>query len=525
MKGYLLENLTLSHEMDGPGALRDKLSRLLGYDVGPADFSIWRRSLDTRAKANIHWNYSVLLADGRGVPGAREVELELPEIPLRALGGAPRPVVVGFGPSGIFAAYFLAKAGLCPIVFERGGAVSERAAAVESFWRGGALNPETNVQFGEGGAGTFSDGKLTSRSKDPAARWIREILVEHGANQAIRYESKAHVGTDKLQEIIPRIRASITALGGEVLFNAKVTGLTLRNGTVEGVVLADGSAVGASAVILAVGHSARDTFAMLRDAGVPLEPKPFAVGMRVEHRQEFINEMTYGNRAIMSKLPPAEYVLTHKVGERGVYSFCMCPGGEIVDATSESGGLVVNGMSYSNRAGEFANSALVVSVGVDDFHRNDPLDGVEWQRTIERVSARVAQGRGAPASDLRSFLNGAKPCSLEGYPRSSWKRDLVPADLTQLFPPFIARSIAAALPHFERTVRNFGGSNPLLVAPETRTSSPVRIVRNPELLMSVGCAGLYPAGEGAGYAGGIISAAIDGWRVATRVAERFTAES
>jgi uncharacterized FAD-dependent dehydrogenase len=252
MKGYLLENLTLSYEADGSDALRERLTQLLGYEPGEGDFSIWRRSLDVRAKANIHWNYSVLLSDGRGVPGVREIELELPEVPFRSLAGGARPVVVGFGPAGIFAAYYLAKAGLRPIVFERGGSVANRAAMVESFWRGGTLNPESNVQFGEGGAGTFSDGKLTSRSKDPAARWIREILVEHGASPAIRYEAKAHVGTDKLREIIPRIRASIEAMGGEIFFDTKVAGLTLAQGEVKGVRLADGRAIATSAVVLAI---------------------------------------------------------------------------------------------------------------------------------------------------------------------------------------------------------------------------------------------------------------------------------
>lgn len=516
---YLIENIHVPYGEDGRDALVRAVAQATGSKDAAAGLTVWRRALDVRAKNNLRYTYSVLV-DAPGKAEAKPIVLEPVVVPHLERPPAARPVVIGFGPAGIFAAYCLAQAGARPLVLERGPAVAERVALVNGFWKGGELDPEGNVQFGEGGAGTFSDGKLTARGKDPLARHILELLVEHGARPDILFEAKAHIGTDVLRELVPRLRHTIVELGGEVRFGARVDEILVDDGRVGGVVLAGGERIVSPQVILAIGHSARDTFSMLARKGVQVEPKPFAVGVRIEHPQELINRITYGPRADFSRLPAAEYVLKNQVDGRGCYSFCMCPGGQIVNASSETDGLVVNGMSLAARGSPWANSALVVNVLVEDFHRNDALDGIAFQREIERACLHAGGGRGrAPATDLAAFLRDEKPLRL---PKTSFLPAVTPARLP--LPGFVRKAIAHSAAAFDRTLHGFVAANPVLIAPETRTSSPVRIVRDPATLQSVSVRGLYPSGEGAGYAGGIVSAAVDGWRAANALVDELAAQ-
>lgn len=517
---YIIENVTIPFAVDSPEALAKALSKRLGYTVNSKDLIIWRRSLDVRSRANIHFIYSLIVTSpGRESP--KPIDLSPMKIP--ELNGPPskRPVVIGLGPAGLFAGYYLAKAGLQPRIFERGGQVDSRTEAVARFWRTGELDPENNVQFGEGGAGTFSDGKLTARGKDPASRAVRDILVKHGAPPQIRYEAKAHIGTDQLKHVVKAMRESIIAAGGEIHFHSQVTSIVCRNECAQAIRLANGTKVECQDVVLAIGHSARDTIKALLETGVYMEAKPFAIGLRIEHSQEFIDSTTYGRHAGHPNLPPAEYVLTHQHNGLGCYSFCMCPGGFVVNASSESNGIVVNGMSESKRNSPWANSALVVGVDPSRFSSNHPLAGIEFQREIEKKAFNLTQGQGVPACFLKDFTHG---CPAK-HPSSTSVHRVVPINPDALLPEFVTETIRAAMPNFEKKLAGFVQTNPIIYAPETRTSSPVRIVRDPISLMSSTIEGLYPTGEGAGYAGGIISAAVDGLRVATAIVNKALTQS
>ena len=446
-----------------------------------------------------------------------------------------RPVVVGFGPAGMFAGLLLARAGLRPIILERGGSVEERQAAVNTFWQMRKLNPSCNVQFGEGGAGTFSDGKLNTGTKDERIFFVLQTLCEHGAPEDILFDAKPHVGTDKLPQTVRAIREEIKSLGGEVRFNAQMTDLLVKNNAVCGVVAEKNGVnetIETAHVILAVGHSARDTFKMLFEKScVPMEPKPFSVGARIEHRAETIDRAQYGDFAGDPALGTADYKLNvHLENGRGVYTFCMCPGGQVVCAASEAGGVVVNGMSRFARDGENANSALLVGVGPEDFGSDHPLAGVELQRRMERAAYEAAVAAGgapyaAPAQMVGDFLAG-RAGGPSAAVRPTYARGVAWCDLRDCLPPFAADALARALPLLDAKLHGFADEGAVMTGVETRSSSPVRIVRN-EGLQAVmsgataggrdGGSGLYPCGEGAGYAGGIMSAACDGLRVAQAV--------
>lgn len=428
-----------------------------------------------------------------------------------------RPVIAGFGPAGMFAGLLLARLGYRPLIVERGADVDARVRAVEGFWKGGPLDARTNVQFGEGGAGTFSDGKLTTRIHDPLCQTVMEEFVRHGAPAEICRLAKPHIGTDRLRGIVKAIRRDILAAGGEVRFGTALTGLCLRAGRLTGVTLEDGEAVGTGVLILAVGHSARDTFAMLRRSGVPLVPKPFSAGVRIEHRQEDIDRALYGRLAGDPCLPPGEYQLSLRRGEKAVYTFCMCPGGTVVAAASETGGVVVNGMSEYARDGENANSALVVSVS--GFA--DAMDGVEFQRTLERAAFAAGGGEyAAPVQTVEGFREGTDRFSF-GRVHPTYPLGVTPARLDLLLPEPIPHMMRQGLLAFNRRLPGFAAPDTLLTGVETRTSSPVRIPRDGSRFTAQGMDGLYPAGEGAGYAGGIMSAAVDGLRAAQAVVTRF----
>ncbi|MCM1023199.1 MAG: FAD-binding protein [Prevotella sp.] len=444
----------------------------------------------------------------------------LPEKIRRDNNGEKKKVIIaGFGPAGIFAALTLAEYGFEPIVAERGGDVDEREASVRNFRSGGELDVSSNIQFGEGGAGTFSDGKLTTRINDPLCRYVLKKFAEHGAPEEILCKAKPHIGTDKLRGVIKSMREKIISLGGQVRFHTVLTDISAENGHIGSVTLNGGEKLPCGALILAVGHSARDTFEKLLSKNIFIEPKPFSVGARIEHTREAVNRSLYGKHWDNPNLPAGEYQLSYRSGGRAVYTFCMCPGGTVVPAASERETVVTNGMSEYARDGANSNSALVVSVSPDDFG-NAPLDGVKFVRSIEKKAYSLTLSEGkyfAPASTVGSFLAGKG--SLRGASVTpTYAPGVSECGFDEIFPQYVTDMMRTGLEKFSHKMKCFGESGAVLTAPETRTSSPVRITRG-ESMESVSLKGLYPCGEGAGYAGGIMSAAVDGVRCALKIIE------
>ncbi len=487
-----------------------------------------KKSVDARKKEDVHFVCAAeveidgdegKLLSRRRDPSVQRVRPYRYEPP--SCGKLPqRPVVVGFGPGGMFAALLLAQAGQRPIVLERGQPVEARAASVEGFWKRRVLDPQSNVQFGEGGAGTFSDGKLITGTGDARIRKVLEELVKAGAPEEILYEAKPHVGTDKLPGVVRAIREEVIALGGEVRFSTQAAGFHIREGRLAGLRLRTPSGeefLECSQAILAVGHSARDTFQALYSLGLPMEAKAFSVGARIEHPRALIDRAQYGPFAGHPALGAADYKLScHLANGRGVYTFSMCPGGSVTGAASEEGGVVTNGMSPWARDGENSNAALLVGVGPSDFGGEGPLAGIAFQRKIEQAAFQAAGGDySAPAQRVADLLEGAPSRGL-GPVRPTYQPGVVPGDLSWCLPDFVIQSMRAALPLLGRRLSGFDSGDALLTGPETRSSSPVRILRD-ESLQSPGARGLYPCGEGAGYAGGIVSAAVDGLRCAEAV--------
>ncbi len=526
-------------------ALREAVLARLGIaSAALRRIDVFRRGYDARRKSDIVLVYTLdcevddeaaLLSRHAADPHIRPA----PDTTYRFVAEVPadfaarqrlRPVVVGFGPCGLFAALVLAQMGLRPIVLERGKAVRERTQDTWGLWRRRELNPESNVQFGEGGAGTFSDGKLWSQISDPRhlTRKVLTEFVKAGAPEEILYVSKPHIGTFRLVSMIEKMRAEIESLGGEVRFRAHVTDLHIEGDRVRGLRLEDGSEIHAEHVILALGHSARDTFAMLHARGVFMEPKPFSVGFRIEHPQSLIDRARFGPNAGHPLLGAADYKLVHHARNgRSVYSFCMCPGGTVVAATSEPGRVVTNGMSQYSRAERNANAGIVVGITAEDYRQTpgegpvSPLDGIAFQRALEsRAYMLGGENYDAPGQRVGDFLAGRASSGFDSV-QPSYTPGVRPTDLgargNESLPPYAIEAIREALPAFERQIRGFAMPDAVLTGVETRTSSPLRLTRGRDL-QSLNVKGLYPAGEGAGYAGGIMSAGVDGIEAAEAVA-------
>ncbi len=432
-----------------------------------------------------------------------------------------RIVVVGFGPAGMFSALYLAEQGYKPLVLERGDKMDERVTAVSDFWSFGKLSERSNVQFGEGGAGTFSDGKLTTRIKDPYCRYVLEKFVEFGAPKDILSKAKPHVGTDNIREIVVLIRKKIESLGGEFRFNSCVTDIKLSGEKVSSLEVNGEYDIKCGAVILAIGHSARDTFCKLFERGVKIEAKPFSVGVRIEHTQEEVNRSLYGNNFNNPHLPVGEYQMSYRENGRGVYTFCMCPGGRVVPSSSEEGTVVVNGMSEYARNEINANSAIAVSVEPSDYGTKSPLDGIDFARKIEK-SAFISGGGNynAPITTVSAFKKGGKAKMNAGRISPSYQIGTKEANFDEIFPSFVTEMLRKGLDNFSKKMWCFGNGDAVLTAPETRTSSPIRILRN-EIMESTSAENLYPCGEGAGYAGGIMSSAVDGMKVANTIISKY----
>ena len=516
-----VNNIKLSPKMS---LTKKVVADKLGVSEGDiVSYSIYRKSIDARKKGSVFVVYTVdVQVKNEGhIKYGEKVNKEEYEFP-KCTKNINNPLIVGSGPAGLFAALMLAEAGLKPLLIEQGEEVEKRQKTVEEFWEKGKLNPITNVQFGEGGAGTFSDGKLNTGIKNIRCQKVLEEFVRFGAPENILYDAKPHVGTDNLVEIVKGIRKRIIECGGEVRFLNKLVGINSCEGQVISAEISDNGKIYTyltDSIILAIGHSAFDTFKMLQNNDIELSKKAFSVGVRIEHKQEMINESQYGE---FSKfLENADYKLScHLEDGRGVYTFCMCPGGYVVNSSSEEGTIVTNGMSYHDRSGENANSAVLVSVTPDDIASDDPMSGFLFQKEIEKKAYEVAGGGYlAPCQRVGDFLSG-NPSAGCGKVQPTIKPGVYYCDISEIFPDFVVKSLKEALPIFDRKIKGFASDDAILTAPETRSSSPVRIVRDGETLQSVSLRGLYPCGEGAGYAGGIMSAAVDGIKCAEAVCSR-----
>ncbi len=506
-------------KLDQPiGDLKKVIAHKLKNTRSEFTYEIIKESIDAREKEIIlSYTVDVSIEHEERYLKCKDVSLVKPVKPFEAKRKTflHRPVIIGFGPAGMFAALTLAKAGCRPLIFERGSDVDTRSEEVEHFWKTGELNEESNVQFGEGGAGTFSDGKLTSRSKDERSVTVLKELVRFGADPKILYQAMPHIGTDVLRNVVKNLRQEVIRLGGEIHFNSKVSGFRIENKQIKAVFV-QGKWIETEDVVLAIGHSARDTFHQLHEIGVYMEPKPFAVGVRIEHPQSLISEHQYGSYAHHPALPVASYRLTHQCEQRSVYSFCMCPGGCVVASTSQKGHLVTNGMSYAARDMENANSALLVQVFLEDVG-SGLFDGMKFQEELEKKAFELGGSHyRAPAQLVGDFLKHQPSAEIKSV-KPSYSNGVTLCDLHQCLPEFVTSALEEGIQAFDKKINGFAMNDAILTAVESRSTSPIRFSRSFETCQSLNTQNLYPCGEGAGYAGGIVSAAIDGIRVAEHI--------
>ncbi|MGI5910986.1 MAG: FAD-dependent protein [Syntrophomonadaceae bacterium] len=493
------------------------------------DFRIFKKSIDARKKDEIFYVYTIDVSVHNekrllGQAGSKGLiptpDLSYPKVLFGSEKLLARPVIVGMGPAGLFAGLMLARNGYKPIILERGEDVETRTGKIKKFWHDGVLDPESNVQFGEGGAGTFSDGKLTTLINDKRCRLILEEFIQAGAPPEILYNSKPHVGTDKLKSTVKNIREEIIAYGGKVCFKAKVTDFIIKDGKIKALVINDNEELDCQVILLAIGHSARDTFALLHHRGITMIPKPFSIGVRIEHPQDIINQAQYGQAAGHSGLGAADYKLVyHSPAGRSAYTFCMCPGGYVVAAASEENSVVTNGMSKYKRDGNNANSALLVGVTPSDYPSQHPLGGIEYQRRWEQLAFKLAgENYRAPAQLTCDFLTD-QPSIKWGIVKPTYRPGVTFVQLKDCLPEYVIATLKEAISYFDTRIKGFALPDSVLTGVETRSSSPVRIIRDENGLSNI--QGIYPMGEGAGYAGGIMSSAVDGVKTAEKIMIKY----
>ena len=515
----IIHNIKIKVEEDSTPKLLEKIVKVLNLSKDSIEkLTIHKKSLDARNKSEIFYIYEVDIK----VPNEEKLlkkyaSSDIYKTPieeysfLKEKANIESPIIVGSGPAGLFAAYILAEHGYKPIIIEQGEKVEERLKSIEHFFKTGKLNPNSNVQFGEGGAGTFSDGKLNTLVKDKEFRGkkVFEIFVENGAPAEIMYLKNPHIGTDLLRKVIINMRNKMLSLGVTIHYNTKLTNLIIKDNTLEAIEVNNSKIIPCKNLLLAIGHSARDTFYMLNENNVSMTSKAFAIGLRIEHPQDMINISQYGEK-YAKMLPPASYKLTYQTKDnRGVYSFCMCPGGYVVNASSEEGHLAINGMSNHARDSKNANSALVVTITKDDFG-NNPLSGIEFQRELEKKAYNLENGK-IPTQLLKDFYANKKSTFL-GNVEVITKGSYALSNLNDILPPYVSSSIKEAIPNFATKIKGYDREDAILLGIESRTSSPVRIIRDASGMSNI--KGLYPVGEGAGYAGGITTAAMDGLKIA-----------
>jgi len=513
---YRLENIKIREDIDNQELLKRACKKYKININNVLDYKIFKKSIDARNKEDIFYNYTIDVETKNKVRNAKKIDNQNVTLIVESTRKSMvRPVVIGAGPAGLFCALTLVYNGIKPIIIEQGKKVEERQKDVEEFQKTGKLNITSNIQFGEGGAGTFSDGKLTTGTHNIYSRNVLQEFVKFGAPEQIMYINKPHIGTDNLRKIVANIRNKIIELGGDFLFEEKVTDIKVEEGVLKEVICESGKIIETDTAVFAIGHSARDTFEMLLKKGLNMERKNFSVGVRIEHKQSMINESQYGKNSIL-KLPSAEYKLAYHGENRSCYTFCMCPGGQVMASSSELNTIVTNGMSTFARDGENANSALLVNIVPEDFEGDSPLAGIDFQKELEE-KAFILGGSNyyAPIQTVGDFLNNKKTTKI-GVVKPTYLPGVTMSNLNEILPKFVSDTLKEGIQYFDTKIKGFSGEDAILTGVETRSSSPVRIVRDNETLMS-NIKGVYPCSEGAGYAGGIMTAAVDGIKCAIAI--------